>query len=188
MLPFRFDPDAHVYTDLEGEQLPNITKLLELGGFVEPWWYTEESKRRGTAVHKAAAEYDLGVLNPDDYRGEYRGWLLAHVDAMRVLPHTWEQVEEGIAHVTYRFAGTPDRVGALWGLRSIVDLKSGAPERAHPIQTALQAMLAAQGSAIPAEAWSRYGLYLRSDGRWKLEQHKDPADFREAHRLIRRFC
>ncbi len=106
-----------------------------------------------------------------EYVGEFRPYLLAHVEAMRVLKPTVLHVEVPWIHRRYRFGGRLDRAWLLWGARAIVDLKSGEHEKWHRVQTALQAMLAEQETGVPAHAWRRYGLHLKANGRYKLLPH-----------------
>lgn len=184
---FRFDAGLHEYY-LEGVLVPSITQMIEMAGLVESDYYTEESRVRGTAVHDLTAAYDLKALEPEACTSKYRGWLFAHVAAMRIVRPTWSHVEEPFVHGRLRFGGRPDRLGLVYRLRSVAEIKSGGPEKCHQIQTALQAILAAaeSGVALPPEHWTRLALYLKKDGKFKLEQHTNRADFDEAYRVIKR--
>jgi hypothetical protein len=186
---FRFDVAAHEYF-LNGTLVPSITQMIEQCGLVDADWYTEESRVRGTAVHDLTAAYDLGALDPATCGSKYRGWLLGHVAAMKMLRPKWTHVEEPFVHGRLRFGGRPDRLGLVFQLRSLLEIKSGAMEKSHQIQTALQAILVAaeSGFAIPPEHWNRLALYVKPNGKFKLEQHKDRADFDEARRIIQRCC
>lgn len=185
---FRFDALAHEYTDaLTGEVLPHITGMLERAGYIDSEWYTPASQARGIGVHRLTADYDLGALDPARCDSVYRGWLLAHVAAMNALRPEILAVEEPIVHPVYRYGGRPDRVWKLNGIVGVPDLKSGQPEKSHPIQTALQAILVSTEVGLPAQSIARWGLYLKSNGKWKLVPHTDPADFHRAFDLIRRF-
>jgi hypothetical protein len=191
-LPFRFDALNHVYTAIDtGEELPHITGMLEHTGWVDSRWYTEDSRERGSAVHRLTADYTLGAIGAiEDVVSRYAGWLHAYADFMRRVRPTVIAVEEPIAHLHYRYAGRPDLIARLYGLLSVVEGKSGAPEKAHQIQTALQAILAAQehGDGMPAHLWGRFALYLKEDGKWFLEQHRDRGDFDAAREVIRTCC
>lgn len=184
---FRFDAIEHVYF-LEDRAVPSITQMIELCGLVETDWFTEESRRRGTEVHDLTAAYDLQALDPTQCRSNYHGWLLAHVAAMKIVRPTWTHVEEPFVCGKLKFGGRPDRLGLVYRLRSTVEVKSGAIEKCHQIQTALQAILAAAeaGFDLPAEHWNRLALYLQHNGRFRLEQHTDRRDFDEAYRVIKR--
>jgi hypothetical protein len=187
---FAFDAGRHDYIDLDaGEVLPHITGMLEQAGLIDDRWYTEESCERGQVVHRLTADYDLGAI--EDVRSVVSGfkpYLEAHVAAMRILRPQWAHVEEPLVSTRYRFGGRPDRVGLVYGAHSVLEVKSGALEAAHAIQTALQAILAGEELHLPPEAINRYGLYLTKAGKFKLEQFIDRGDFDEAHRIIARTC
>ena len=188
--PCRFDAETHVYRDERGV-VPNITSLLERAGLSDPTWYTLESRVRGRAVHHLTAEYDTGVLEDDDLDGLeslYKGYLLAHVKSVRIYGGHWQYVETPAVHPTFRFGGRPDRVGLVYSEPAVAELKSGAVEKAHQIQTALQAILVADTLELPAERVNRWACYLQANGRFQLFQHKGEQDFREARRIIAKFC
>lgn len=184
--PFRFNDARHEYTNLDGRRLPHVTGLLTAAGHITDEWFTDESCERGRVVHELAAEYDLGALDAATLVSKYRGYLLGHVAAMRAIPHHWLHIE--VPAVSPRgFGGTPDRVGEIYGGLGVLDLKSGLEFKAHRYQTALQAILCEQELGLPADRQLRFTLYLRASGRWKLIEHRDPADIREADRIIERF-
>ena len=185
---FRFDEGRHEYFD-GSERLPNITKMLERGGYIDPRWYTEDGRRRGKAVHDLTAKWDLRLMDRDLHacRSPYRGYLVQHVALDRLVRPTWHYVEVPFMHDAYRFAGTPDRVGLVYNVVSVAEGKTGGVEAWHGIQLALQAILVAPQLGLPATAIARWGWYLEAD-RYRLFQYENRADFREAQRLIQRYC
>lgn len=189
-LPFRFDAVLHRYLSLEREPdvYPHITGMLEEAGLVDSTWFTEESKIRGTAVHKLTADFDLGALDVPTCTSRYRGWLLGHVAAMGILRPDVLQVEEPSVHPTYRFGGRPDRVWSLDGAVCVAEVKSGPLEPSHAIQLALQAILISLKYRLPPTSIGRFGLYLKESGKFKVEQFTKASDFDEALRIIRRCC
>lgn len=186
---FRFDALRHEYIDPDtGETFPHITGILEATGWVDSDWYTEASKVRGQAVHRLTAEHDLGALDVASCTSRYRGWLLAHVELMAKLRPEILAVEEPSVHPVHRYGGRPDRVWRLEGVLGIPEIKSGAFEKSHPVQTALQAILVAPRYGLPPEQLQRFGIYLKENGRGKVEQFTDRRDFAEAYRCIKRCC
>jgi len=85
-----------------------------------------------------------------------------------------------------------DRRGRVFRTRTICEIKTNnkgwSLEKAHPIQTALQAILVSAQHALPAEAWSRLAIYLRPNGQFRVEHHRDKRDFDRAYEVIRRCC
>lgn len=186
---FRFDALRHEYIDPgSGEQFPHITGMLEDAGFIDSEWFTEESCVRGQIVHRLTADYDLGALDVASCTSRHRGYLLAHVDLMKILRPEILAVEEPLVHPRYKFGGRPDRVWRLDGAIAVPEIKSGDPGSSHGIQTALQAILIAPRYGLPAPSIKRYGVYLRGTGRYKLEEFKDRADFDKALGVIDQCC
>jgi hypothetical protein len=168
--------------------------MLERTGWIDSTWYTDESSIRGQAVHRLTADYDLGALDLDSHISKYRPWLLSYVAASKILKPVHDAVEAPAVHPTFRFGGRPDRVSRIFGVYSILEIKTNNQgwnlEKAHPIQTALQAILVAATRPLPAEAWQRYALYCRPNGQFRVEDHQPTRrkDFDEAHRIIRVCC
>lgn len=186
---FRFDALDHEYIDVgTGQVMPHITGMLDTTGWVDDTWFTEESSLRGQAVHRLTAEHDLGALDVPSCQSRYRPYLLAHVAVCAIAKPEWEAVEEPLVHPVHRFGGRPDRRLKVWSLRGVWEVKAAIPQRSHQIQTALQAILAAPVMGLPPFAVKRFAEYLKPNGKFKIEEHKDARDFREAERIIKRCC
>lgn len=187
--PFRFDANEHQYIDpANDEVLPHITGLLEAGRYVNSQWFTEDSKWRGSAVHRMTAEYDLKALTLEGCKqSKYRGWLLAYAAAMAILKPEWFHIEEPLVHWGWRFGGQPDRAGRYYGAFGELEVKSGSPEKAHAIQMALQAILLEPEVGIPAETHLRFAVYLSANGRFKFKQFEDKSDFDKARKLLKQY-
>jgi hypothetical protein len=187
-LPFRFDHDEHKYYDLAGAVLPNITAMLQQTGHVDPQYYTDESRERGRAVHSLTADVDLRAVDPKTLVSKYRGYVLAHVAAMARLKPQMVAIEEPDVHPQYRFGGRPDRVAYVFKVLSVLDEKSGGPEKWHAVQTALQAILKAWRFGLKPESIQRFTLYLDDAGGYKNKLHDKRRDFYEAYDVIRQCC
>lgn len=186
-LPFRFDADTHEYLSVEtGEVFPHITGMLERTGWIDDRFYSEESSARGIAVHRLTADYDLGSLDVASCTSIFRGYLLGHVAAVSIVQPGWLAVEEPLVHRTLRFGGRPDRDCYITNrLRAVWEVKSGVPDRAHQVQTAMQAILVADLDGLPPDSIGRFCCYLKGKGKYKVEQHRSRRDFDEAYRVIR---
>lgn len=184
---FRFDPSAHEYF-LDNVQVMSITQMLDNCCYIDDSYYTEECAERGTMVHRLTADYDMGAIeHPESVENIWKGFLLAHVAAMRAMGKpAWDSIEEAVCSPVYRFGGRPDRVGKVWGAVSVLDIKTGGVYDWHGIQTALQAILVAPDYRLPATAIVRYGLNLKGNGKFTLLEHKSPRDFDRAFDVIRR--
>src|SRR5574341_49547 len=190
-LPFRFDALNHEYLSVAtGEVFPHITGMLEQTGWIDDRWYTEESSDRGTAVHKLTADFDLGALKvtADEPKTRFRGYLLGHVKAVSIARPKMLAVEEPLVHPVLLFGGRPDRECIVYNLRAVWEVKSGAPERAHQYQTALQAILIGHFAGLPPESIGRFVEYVKDKGKFKVERHVERRDFDMARDIIRQCC
>ena len=186
---FSFEASSHTYIDnATGEVLPSITQLLEAAGLVDSTWYSEDSRERGTAVHDLCAQFDLGSLNPAMCWSPYKPYLMAHVAAMGILKLEILAVEEPLAHPTLRYAGRPDRILSIGGVKGCYELKTGKPEPAHCVQTAAQAVLISAELNIPAEMLARFACYLKPNGRFHVERHTNRQDFDRWMKVLRECC
>ena len=185
---FSFDAGGHVYRDHRGE-IPHITGMLERTGWIDSTWMTEESSERGKVVHSLTAHFDSESLDvATDVDESFRGYLLAHQKVAALLSPRWTHIEMPVVHPSYRFGGRPDRLGRVYGLKTVLEVKSGAPMKSHAIQTALQAILAASEGGLPAEHWVRMAEYLTPTGKFTIKEFTDRRDFDEAYRIIRTCC
>lgn len=186
--PFRFDAREHAYIDVAtGEQLPHITGMLEFAGEIDRTWFTEDSSERGVAVHHLTADYDLGALNLDTLISRYRPYVLAYAEAVSVLrPHFLAVEEPLITRVDPLWGGRPDRAVRIDTEVGPLEIKSGDPHKSHPVQTALQAILLEQELNLPAEYQARWCVYVKPNGRCKVERHDRRADIRRAREVIRK--
>lgn len=185
----RFEPAHHEYF-LDGVQIPSVTQMLVATGWIDPTYYTEESRRRGSIVHTLTAAYDLGTLDLDRVH-QYRGYVLAYIEAMRTIRPTMLAIEEMVVHPGYPFAGKPDRVARMFGVLTIPEIKTGGRERAHAVQTALQAILVAGADRehrLPPTSYQRAAIYLKASGRYTLEQHPARRDFDHAYQVLHDCC
>ena len=187
---FRFDAINHEYLDLEtGAILPHITGMLQAAGLIDDTWFTEESSYRGQRVHRLTADYDLGAIEkPETVEDKYKAYFLAHVKAMKILRPTFLAVEQPFVHPVYRYGGRPDRLAVINRAKAVLEIKTAIPAKSHPIQTALQAILAAGEFGLPPEGIQRLCLYVTKTGKFKLEEHRDRGDFDQARRVIRQCC
>lgn len=187
MPPFRFDAYAHEYLDpATNDVLPHISGFLKAGGLVDDRWFKEAHSMRGRIVHTLTADYDLGAISDvASVVSECKGYLQAHVKAMSILRPTWEHIEVPFVNWRHRFGGRPDRVGKIDGGWAVLDIKSGVKTPAAQVQTALQCILVADDLVVPPQSMLRFVLYVKKDGRFKLDRNTDPADFDIAYRLLR---
>ena len=128
----RFDPITHRYWTGVRE-LVSVTTVLRDAGLVDPTWYTEASRARGTALHRATAALDRGAplaivdLALEPYVAAYAAF---RHDARPV----WHGIDDSVADVRLGYAGTRDRWGTLHGDAAVVDLTTGPVPPWAPLQ------------------------------------------------------
>jgi len=189
---FTFDEDHHQYR-LDGCVIPSVTQVLSVlksDAFKDvPLDVLEAAGRRGTAVHKALENLDLGKkATVPAKRTVAKTWreedrieidrklqldLSGYVDAARKfmvasMMKTIARERKGY-HPTYFYAGTTDYIGKL-GCRSlaIVDWKTGIITPLVPLQLAAYAYMLKD----PLQ-YRRIAVKLSYDGTYKV--HEYPA-------------
>lgn len=156
--------------------MPGITSVLRLTGFTNDEWFTQESRDRGTAVHRACwflAEGDLdwGTVDPmirprveafGRFLDEHKPVLLA--------------AETPLHSPTYNFAGTPDFIfeAPTLGGTAIIEVKTGKSGLPAKLQTAAQKVLIEERMGLNGAL--RFGFELTAEGRYKFVPHRDLID------------
>ncbi len=174
-----FDSEKHAY-HLDGNPVPSITEILShegLSGDGNGFWRPEH-RDRGTAVHKICS------LVSSRLRGSTAEEIVWN---SRWDPHTtnptligygyaaakWyadsgfqpELIERAVASTSLQIAGTLDQWGLLDSLRTLVDFKSGQPQPAANIQTAIYARCLEETLGYQTD--QRIVVWLRADGTYK---------------------
>ena len=178
-----FDPVDHRYR-VGQRTIPSVTTRIQTAGLLGPGaaFYTTESAARGTRVHSACTDVDLGrpVTLPDDERGfveSYKAWRT-------LMQPTWTSMEQPHYSARYDTAGTADRLGTMAGTPLVLDFKTGGPAKWHSLQLAMYDLL---HDDLPPQQRRRIALYLRIDGRLAQSvEYLDPADYTLALTLMKR--
>ena len=162
-----FIPDTHTYL-YDGCALPSVTQILDAEGFIDKTWFTEYGRDRGRMVHKATALDDMDDLNEESLDPV----LVPYVEAWRKFKKDSgfiiEEIEVPKVELQFKFAGTPDRIGALNGRRTVLDIKHIALP-----WTALQ--LAAY-ECLDTPPLRRVAIELKDNGKYNLKEYKDRQD------------
>jgi hypothetical protein len=173
----KVDAAAHRYWLGDRELVP-VTRVLEIEGFIDTTWFTEESRTRGTYVHQACDLDDAGSLDDESLDPG----LVPYVDAYRLFKQQmsvgqFPYVELPLAHAPLGVAGRIDRLSE----GQLLDIKSGADEPSHAFQTALYALLAEYNGLVPsARRLTRGCVHLLKNGSFQMVWHTDANDLRLA--------
>lgn len=172
-----FDQAAHRYT-FNGVTVPNVTSVLD--ATLDQFSHVladrlEYARQLGTAVHTATALYDLDDLVVESVPLTVLPYLEAWIEFRRATGFKPDTVEERVFNARHFYAGTLDRTGELFGVGSLVDIKSGALMPSVGPQTA--AYFEAKNHRNSAKLSHRWVVQLNDDGTYKMEQLRDKEDF-----------
>ena len=167
-----FNEENHTYT-LDGKPLMSVTKILRPAGADYskiPPHVLENARVRGVASHKACELYDLGILDNDSVDDIVRPYLNGWIKF--VSEHDYEHIASEIPLYSekYMYAGTPDKLCLLDGVKTIIDLKCTA--KMSPV-TALQTSAYAE----PTSSTRRLCVRLKNDGTYEKREYTDKNDF-----------
>lgn len=139
----RFDPTIHAYFEVVSEtvekQLPSVTQIMKEEGVTSNFYRGTAKRDRGVLIHLATEVYDAFEIMPEDPE------LIPFVKAWQVFKNTvkFEIVESEmmVYSESLRYAGTLDRIiRAISRMLCILDIKSGAKAKWHPLQLAAYAI------------------------------------------------
>jgi hypothetical protein len=191
-LEISFDPRDHRYA-LDGQAAPSVTHVLEAEGFSGSRFWKEEDRQRGTAVHKVA--HLLGGTpweggNPEEIVRNSR-WDPAGTHS-KIIPYGFslaafyletgfrpQYTEQMVGSHLLRVCGTFDQWGVMDEQNTLVDYKSGEPQEAAHVQTALYDFCAEE--TLGLKTARRLVVWLKPDKRYQIVLPKlDPAIYMNA--------
>jgi hypothetical protein len=182
--PLTFDADTHRYA-VGGKPIPSVTTVLRAAGLIDfsgvPLPVLDPARERGTRVHLATELDDRGELDIGSVIPEELGYLDAYRRFKREAGFIATSIEQRVYSHRYWYAGTLDRIGLMRKKRCLLDIKTGAPQRAVGPQTA------AYKAALPMNVMPRFAVYLQPDGSYQLASLNDSDDlavFLAALRLV----
>lgn len=171
--PFRFDPASHRYT-VGARPVPGIHAVLRAGGVERDLGFlSDEYRLRGKAVHAATLHWELTGDEPH-LRPEWRPFFEAYRAFRQSLDCRWRWLEHPRVERRLGFASIIDREGTVNGGPAILEIKTGSPDNFHGPQLAGGDLLAGR---FPRGARRRLAVYLAADGKFRLREYSDPADY-----------
>ena len=166
-----FDEATHTYL-VDGQEVPSVTEILKplhrSYGKVNAS-VLEYAANRGKAVHAALELFDLG--GELEASPETEGYIRAYLEWQSVYRPKWTAVEQIVWSGLFGYAGTLDRAGFLNGGEfAIVDLKTSQATKESLVSVCCQtaAYEIAFNEHTPQRGYKRYGLFLKSDGTYRL--------------------
>jgi hypothetical protein len=155
------DEETHTYSDDKGKVYPSVTKILLEENFIDPSWFTEWSRDKGSLVHLVCHLDDIDDLEESTVDPVVQPYLEAYRTFKRDTGFIVEDSELSLYSESYQFAGTPDKIGKLNGSPAILDLKSGAVELWVALQLSFYEILT-------NHPHKRFALQLTAEGKYKL--------------------
>ena len=164
----------------------SVTEILGLAGVIDTTWYTEVGRDRGTAVHQATVMVDEGDLEDSWLQStdeQTRKRVEAYIRFRSEVDCSIIKAEFEVVHPTYNYVGHPDRLLTINGQLAVLDIKPPNAERWHGAQLAgyQRAIVSSMDDVgIP----TRYNLYLKDNGTYKLEPRRKPLDWKRFHAAL----
>lgn len=155
---FTFDEASHIYR-LNGQRLLSVSDIMRDARFVDPKWFTEESRQRGRAVHAGIHYAIMGRLDWATLHPDLHGWVRSGIRLVEKLKVRVIEMETPRYHPTWLYAGTLDACFEHEGTEVIGDYKSGAMPSITKFQ--LWAYDHLQPDRKPRKHW---GIKLHEDG------------------------
>jgi hypothetical protein len=179
-MDIRFFQENHTYT-LNGTEVPGVTEIMEAEGLSGCAFWKEEHRNRGTAVHRIAL-----LINSRPWRGSTVEEIVANSrwDPSKTHPKIVgygyamasylldsgfraELVEQPVGSTRHGICGTLDIWGTLpSGERVLPDIKSGQPQEAAHVQTALYDLCLEETLGLKTD--KRFALWLKPDRSYKV--------------------
>lgn len=164
MQDLTYNPETHEY-HWRGKLVPSVTQVLKATGLIDDSWYSEESARRGQAVHRAVELDEAGTLDGSTVHPKVLPYLEAWRQFRRDTGYSSEVREYQVYHQSAQYAGTVDDRGILQGNKVILDRKTGGPQLWHQFQLAAYAM-----AHDEPRLYRRIRVQLKPDGSYKVTE------------------
>lgn len=161
------DEENHVYL-VDGEEKPSVTTILNLLSY-DTYGKIDKSTleyaaKRGSAIHEATEDLDLGI--PADVDAETEPYVRAYIDFIRDYQPNYRMIETPIYDEEFGYAGTVDRMGCIGTQLWLIDLKTiGSPSRADYVKVCLQTWMYAHALGSDLRT---FALFLKKDGSYRL--------------------
>lgn len=178
-----FDETTHVYTQ-NGKKIPSVTQILLSEGFINTGWFTDEGRLRGSAVHLHIKHHCMKagcMAVPNEFNGYMDAWK-SFEEQCDWKPYYIEIPLSTPDNTGPLFAGTPDQVGKMNNVPSVIDIKTGKISKVTGLQLAGYEMLIninSMKNELDREFWKplkRLTVQLNKDGKYKLTEFRDTND------------
>lgn len=171
-----FDAKNHEYKH-QGKRVPSVTQILADCKLIDlsmvPERFLHAACEFGGVVHSATEYFDKGELDYNSISDEVNAYIDAWDLFIKQFSVQIIEIEMRVHSKKYGFAGTLDRVAIVNGKISILDIKSGSPQKAYACQTAAYAL--AYREMTGEKKLDRYCVFL-DEKKYRLKKHEDKLD------------
>lgn len=164
----------HKYFDENGQELPSVTKILEVAGISDfskiPPEILECAQLRGTYVHNACELYDVSKLNEKVLDPVLKAYLDGWKQFRRDFQPEILANEKIVSSEKYRFAGRIDRIMLINQKITLIDIKSGAIYPSATIQLAGYQLAWNEEYGKIYKIKDKFIVRLKNDGSYELSK------------------
>lgn len=181
-MALEFNPETHTYL-LDDKRIPSVTQALtHISGYGNdiPQHVMEQARQRGTAVHRAIELWNQGDLDEFSLHEDLVGYVFAYQAFAKTTGFKPTEQELLVHSEKLRFAGTLDLLGKDFTTKfdAIVDIKTTATKMPSvgPQLAGYEIALRELRRINRGRTIKRYGLLLRKDGTFDLDEYKGNND------------
>ena len=138
--------------------------MLAAAGCTDFSWCDEESRWKGSEVHRIVELRLRGTLNRKSVPKDLSGYLKAIDRFMREKSFVVIDVERRLKDDDLGIQGRLDASGLICGARALIDFKTGVCSPAVGLQLALYGHMLALGAW-----WARDAVQLKADGTYSMK-------------------
>lgn len=167
-----FEAETHTYR-YGSKVVPGVTSVLQPLQMLQgvPWDVLEAAREFGSHVHLACHLWNIEQLDLKALDKALCPYLAGWIAFLDETGFIIRRSETPVHNKKIGYAGTPDVDGDWQRTSWVVDIKSGV------VPVTVGPQLAAYQQALDPRPRRRLCVQLTGDGRYKLHEQKDLADF-----------
>ena len=157
-----YNDETHQYF-LDGTELTSVTKLLTECGIIDTRFFSKGGADNGRRRHKVTELYDQGKLKWEEVLAEDIPYLEAWIQFKEDYEVKIQFIEQQMYHELLDYAGTIDRLADIKGEPTVIDIKTGAKNKATELQLILYGLMVEPKPNLMI-------VYLKKNGKYKVEE------------------
>jgi len=168
-----FLEDTHQYY-VDGKEVPSVSKILLENGLINTAFFTEEGRKRGSAIHLQIKNQERGALCM--LKPELHPYMVAWTNFKKEC--AWKSNPEFLERPMgcTLYGGTCDNIGTFEGKEAVLDIKSGTVSAATGLQLSAYEKLYGIYIEDPSKILLRFSLQLTDTAHYILKEWRDRGD------------